>query len=153
MLAAFAAISVATFAQNKTVVGKWKLSTLTAQGVTFNIEDPQQIKGELKKQFEASGAQADSAMVEMVFKSIYDALANMVFDFGTNGKLTMNVSQDGQEKKEEEDYTVDYAKGVIVSKGREKEQNIAFKFDNDNLILTVEDQPGKTSVMTFKKLK
>lgn len=100
MLAAFAAISVATFAQNKTVVGKWKLSTLTAQGVTFNIEDPQQIKGELKKQFEASGAQADSAMVEMVFKSIYDALANMVFDFGTNGKLTMNVSQDGQEKKE-----------------------------------------------------
>lgn len=151
LFAAFAVLSLSAFAQDKSIVGKWKLTTLNSQGVNFNVDNPEQMKSELKKQFEASGAQADSAMIDMIFKSMMDALGNMVFDFGSNGKLVVNMSVDGSQKKEEEDYTVDYTKSLIISKGKEKEQKINFRFEKENLVLVI-DEEGKKSEMTLKKI-
>jgi len=151
--AVLTALSFSVFAQEKSVVGKWKLTKLNSQGVTFNIEDPAQMKSELTKQFEASGQPVDSNMVNMVFNQLYLSLSTLTFDFGSDGKLLIDAKSEDAPKKEEENYTVDYTKGVITSKSKEKEQKIGFKFEGETLILTVEDSPGKSSVLSFKKLK
>jgi hypothetical protein len=108
------------------------------------------MKKEMIRQFEASGTKADSAMVEMIVKSMIESLGNMTFDFKENGKLVMNMAGKGDK---EENYTVDYNKGTITSKSDEGQQNLNFKFDKENLILTINEENNKQTIMTLKKVK
>lgn len=141
--------TLGSFAQNKSVVGKWKLVTLVSDEITFDMEHPENMKKELIKQFEASGAKADSAMIEMMMQSLTQSLGNMVFDFGADGKLRMSA---GEKSEKEESYTVDYEKGTITSKSPEETQNMKFRFEKENLVLII-PEGGKETTMILKKIK
>lgn len=145
------ACTIGAFAQNQSIVGKWKLVSFASAEVSFDVENPEKTKKELIKQFEASGTKADSAMVEMIMQSLVESIGTMTFDFQSNGKLMMYMKGQGEKS---ESYTVDYDKGLIVSKGDEdSKQDISFKFENENLVLTIREPNNKNVVMTLKKLK
>lgn len=141
--------SAGSFAQTKSVVGKWKLVSLVSDEVTFDIEHPENMRKELIKQFETAGQKADSAMIDMMMQSLTQSLGNMVFDFGADGKLRMSA---GEKSEKEENYTVDYEKGTITSKSTEETQNMKFRFEKENLVLII-PEGGKETTMTMKKIK
>lgn len=142
--------SFGAFAQNQSIVGKWKLISFNSKDVNFDLDNPDAMRKDLIKQFEASGAKADSAMIEMIVKTMVESFSSMTFEFKSDGKLSMFMEGKGDK---EESYTVDYEKGLIVSKSDDSTQNIYFKFDKENLVLTLKEADNKDVNMTLKKLK
>jgi hypothetical protein len=152
-IAAFTTLcTIGSFAQQKSIVGKWKLVTLSSPDINYDVENPEQLRKDFIKQFEAAGTKADSAMIEMLVNSIVESLGSLTFNFSANGKLIMSGSRDGKSKNEEEQYTVDYDKGTIVSKSGKSVQHLKFKFDKEHLVLTIVEENNKEATLTLKRI-
>lgn len=153
-IAAFTALcTIGSFAQTKSIVGKWKLVKLSSPDMNFDVENPGQLKLDFIKQFEASGVKADSEMIETLVSSVVESLSSMTFDFRANGKLIMSSTSDGKPKSEEEQYTVDYNSGTIVSKSASSTQHLKFKFEKEHLVLTMVEEKNKEAIITLKKVQ
>jgi hypothetical protein len=142
-------LSIPAIAQKKTVVGKWKIVSLDAEGISINLEKPEESKLIFAAQIEKeSGSKPDSAMVENAYSSLSTMFATMQLEFTTTGKGIYSVPLPGGDvKKDTATYTVDYTKGILntttIEEGKKKTDNIKIKFEGDYLIM-INDEKKET---------
>lgn len=133
-------------AQNS-IVGKWKVAGLTAEGMNFDLDKPEQTKKLLAEQFQKQAGKApDTAMLEQMYTMLTSTFQTMVLEFTSNGKgiVSLNNPMSGEPKNDTASYTVDYAKGIVNTtskeEGQEKNEQMKFKFEGEYLVMTKENE-------------
>ena len=147
--------TMAAMAQKNTIVGKWKLSSYTGEGMTVNVDNPAESKKQLAEQMKkGTGTEPDSAQVEMIYNSIAPMFAAMTFEFTDKGKAFVTVPDaTGSSKTDTASYVVDYTTGTFTvttkDAGKDKVDSNKFRFDGE--LLAVETDKGE--VIKFKRAK
>jgi hypothetical protein len=160
LLLFLATLAAGTFAQHtNSVIGKWKLVKLATQdGTVYEVDNPAAMKKLLAKQMkEESGADPDSAALNLTYELVMPGFEAMTFAFTNNGKMTFtSMDDDGAIKTDVSTYTVNYKKGEIISKytedGQKVEEVLKLKFSGAYLIIITDDGTEKTT-LTLKKVK
>src|SRR5215204_4191057 len=86
------ALSMPAVAQKKSLVGKWTIVSLDAEGISINMEKPAESKRIFASQIEKeTGSKPDSAMVENAYASLSSMFATMKLEFTSTGKGIYHV--------------------------------------------------------------
>lgn len=150
-------LSVASFAQKNSIVGKWQIASIKTNGLDMNLENPAALKKMMSEQMEKEGQKPDSAQLEMVFNMLTAVFNGMRMEFKADGTANFVVpnGQGGEPKTEIAKYTADYTKGVLTTvsnqKGTEKKEDMTFKFEGEYLILHKEDKGEEGETIKLKK--
>jgi hypothetical protein len=150
-------LSVASFAQKNSVVGKWQIASIKTGGLDMNLENPADLKKMMSEQMEKEGRKPDSAQLEMVFNMLTAVFNGMRMEFKADGTANFVVPnpQGGEPKTELAKYTADYAKGIMTTvstqKGTEKKEDMSFKFEGEYLILHKEGKGEEGETLKLKK--
>jgi hypothetical protein len=141
-------IGTTAFAQKNTIVGKWKVAAINAEGLNLNLEDRESMKKMLIEQVEKeTGEKPDSASIEAGLNMMISMFETMSLEFAKDGKSKFSmIDPEGSDMKVETGtYTVDYAAGLIRTitsdeDGKEKKEEMKMKFEGDYLVLTKVDK-------------
>jgi hypothetical protein len=137
--------TVGAMAQNS-IIGKWKVASVNAEGMTIDLEKPENTKKLLAAQFaKESGKEADSATINQMYTMFTTVFQGMSIEFTKSGMgiFTMSNPRESGVKTDTARYTVDYAKGIMntVSKeeGKEKHEQMNIKFEGEYLVMAKEE--------------
>jgi hypothetical protein len=156
-IAVAAMMSFTAFAQEGTIVGKWKIAKITAEGMVMNLEKPEEFKAAMAEQMKAAGQDADDAQLDMAVSMIIGQFDNVSFDYAADGSytaVTPDESNPGSTKTIKGTYTFDKATGKLSTTSKEgsKEstKTSTIKFEGDYVIV----QPSEEKVvLTLKRVK
>ena len=85
-------ISIPVLAQKNNLVGKWSIISLDADGISINLEKPEESKLLFAAQIEKeTGSKPDSVMVETAYASLSLMFASMNVEFTPAGKGIFTV--------------------------------------------------------------
>ena len=146
-------MSLSVSAQKKSVVGKWKISSINSAGTDLDLEHPDGIKKMLADEMKKEGKEADSATVEQTFTTVIGALKSLEFEFTNNGLfLVTATNMDHKQKTDSLTYTVDYSKNLVKTtsnkNGTPKTNEMAISFDKEYLVL---NNAAEKQVLKLKK--
>lgn len=134
--------TISALAQGNTVVGKWKLSTFSTDGLTVNVDNPAETKKLLADQLKkATGSEPDSAQLEMMYNMVVPMFSSMSLEFTDKGKAIFNIpGPDGKVASETGTYEIDNSKGTLSTvfkkeDGTEKKETLKFSFDSGLLVV------------------
>jgi hypothetical protein len=154
-----AAGTITAFSQKNTVVGKWKPVSFTTQGISVNLDNPAETKKLIAGQIStATGKEADSAQVEMMYNMVAGMISKMSFEFTSKGQAISSIPDMagmGIPTTDTASYVVDYEKGIITATskqedGTEKKEVSKFHFDGEFLVV---DYDGKGEIFKLKREK
>jgi len=143
-------------AQNKTIVGKWMISSFSGDGLSIDLDNPSVTKKTLAEQLKKEmGAEPDSSQIEMTYQMIIPMFNAMTFTFTTDGKaIYQTVDKNGQLISDTASYSADFTKGILttVSKegSEEKKESSGISFENDYLVLHHNE---RGEVIKLKRIK
>jgi hypothetical protein len=149
-------LCIPAVAQNKTVVGKWTVVGVNAEGMDIDLENPAKSKQQLAIQMQKeTGAKADSASVEVAFATMASMIDGMTVEFTSKGKGIFFIPlPSGEIKSDTASYTVDYAKGVMntssMEGGVQVKDKLKIKFEGDYLTMINEE---KNEAIKVKRIK
>ena len=148
--------TISALAQGNTVVGKWKLSTFTTDGLTVNVDNPAETKKLIASQLKkATGTEPDSAQVEMMYNMTVPMFSSMSLEFTDKGKAVFNMAgQDGKVNSEAGTYELDKTKGTISTvfkneDGTEKKETLKYSFDSGFLVV---ENPERGEITKLKRV-
>ena len=105
----------------------------------------------------ATGKDADSAQIEMIYNMAAGTISKMIFEFTDKGKIIASVPDMtgmGMPASDTAAYVVDYEKGVFTTTskedGNEKNETSKFHFDGEFLVV---DYGSKGEVFKLKRMK
>src|SRR5688572_12909976 len=134
-------LSVPALAQKNSVVGKWTIVSLDAEGISINLEKPEESKLRLAAQIEKkTGSKPDSAVLENAYAEMSSLVTGTIVEFTSSGKGIFYAPMgSGEIKKDTATYTVDYEKGILNTISLEEGQQInvitKIKFEGEYLTL------------------
>lgn len=140
----------------QSIIGKWKIVGIQAQGINIDLENPvsgkKLISAEIEKQ---SGKAPDSATVNQAYTMFASMFEGMSVEFTKDGKgIAMIPDGTGGLKADTASYTVDYSKGIVKTESKEegmpKNEEMTIKFDGDYLVM-IKTKDGET--MRLKRTK
>ncbi len=143
-------------AQNKTIVGEWKISSFSGDGLSIDLENPSASKkalGEaLKKEM---GSEPDSSMIELTYNMLVPTFNSMSITFLNDGKaIYQSADKNGKIISDTASYTADLTKGLLTTITKEgeaeKKETGVISFENDLLVIRHDDR-GET--IKLKKVK
>ena len=149
-------ISIPVLAQKNNLVGKWSIISLDADGISINLEKPEESKLLFAAQIEKeTGSKPDSVMVETAYASLSLMFASMNVEFTPAGKGIFTVPlPSGEVKKDTSTYTVDYTNGILntvsIEEGLQKKDKIKIKFEGDYLTVINEEKNETIKVKRSK---
>ena len=147
-------LTVIAFAQEKTVVGTWKIVRIQSEEVDIDLQNKATLKAFVSKIFEAQGQQADSAQVEQFAQIMTKQFEGARMIFNANGECEYLLpGEGGQTKSDKASYTVDYAKKIMytTSKSTGKKEEVQFSFENDRLVVHEKDSKETISLVRSDK--
>ena len=137
----FVAGSMAAIAQNS-LVGKWKLSSYSGEGVNVNLDNPAETKKTFAEQLKKeTGKETDSAQIEMVYNIVVPMFNSMTIEFTNKGKAYFNMPNAmGVSVADTVTYSADYTKGIFTTTsktedGNEKKETSKFSFKGALLVV------------------
>ena len=149
--------TVATFAQQKTMVGKWKLSSISTGGMNVNVDNPAETKKLLADQIKkGTGTEPDSAQVEMMYNMVAPMFSSMTLEFTDKGIAYYTIpSPAGTPTSDTASYVADYTKGTFTTTSKEedgtdKKETSKFSFDGELLVV---ENAEKGEVIKLKRVK
>lgn len=143
----------AVVAQQKSVVGKWKISKIRTEGMDLNLEDPAAIKKMISEQIsKESGAAPDSASLEMAYAMTTSLFEKMRIEFTADGRLlTRIVGPDGKANNEEAKYKVNPKTAILTTTskkdGKEMVEEQKVSFEGEYLVLEKKGQEAETVIL------
>lgn len=146
-------LTVIAFAQEKSVVGTWKIVRIQSPEIDIDLENKESMKAFANKMFGAQGQTPDSAMVEQFSEIMRKQFVNARMVFGSNGECEYSMpSEDGETKTDKATYTVDYAKKTMytTSKDSGKKEELEFNFEKDRLVIK---EKGSTETLYLSRAK
>lgn len=143
-------------AQNKTIVGKWMLSSFSGDGLSVDLENPTTTRKALAEQLKAQmGTEPDSSMIELTYQMLVPTFNAMSVTFTSDGKaIYQSAGKNGQVISDTASYTADFTKGilttVIKTGGEEIKEVGAISFENELLVIRHEE---KGEIIKMKRVK
>jgi hypothetical protein len=140
-----AAGTASALAQSKTLVGKWKLSSISTEGITVNVDNPAETKKLLAEQMKKAGQPSDSAQIEMMYNMVAPMFSSMTIEFTDKGKAFFYVPGPSGATSDTASYVADYTKGTFVTtskteSGTEKKETSKFSFEGALLVVENEEK-------------
>jgi hypothetical protein len=157
-LVAVVFVSTISFAQSNSIIGKWKFASITTADFSVDLENPASMKKMLIEQIEKEGGKVpDSVELNAGIEMMSSMFRDMRMEFTTDGKAIAFIpdpSGSGKVIGDTAKFTVDYTKGVMntvsVKEGKEKKEQMTFKFDGEYLVMT---KPDENESIKMKRVK
>jgi hypothetical protein len=141
-------------------VGKWKIVKFTANGIEFDLLNPDKTKKVLIKEIEKeTGKEPTSSEVDAAFKELVQGVNKVVFEFTADGKSIIHAPDGDENHSETATYTVDYKKGELISEHKGEDNKIEkrtamIKFTSGLLLMKFKKDPEvEMEEMTLKRIK
>ena len=127
------------FAQNS-IVGKWKLSSFSGDGVTVNVDNPAETKRVLAEQLKKAGQPSDSAQVEMMYNMVAPMFTSVTIEFTNKGQAYFNMPSPAGGVTDTATYVVNHANSTFTTtskteSGNEKKEISKYSFEGALLVV------------------
>ena len=133
--------TTSVLAQNKSIIGKWKLSSFSGQGMNVDLDNPAETKKLIAEQMSKQGT-IDSAQLEMSYNMLISMFGSIAFEFTDKGKayFTKPSPFGGEPVMDTVTYVADLKTGLFVTTqktpgGEEKKDTGKISFDGDLLVM------------------